>query len=468
VSLAVPTSRAQLDHVANGIMHGVHEVFPAEDDKDEDPIAHKKLKKGDGRWMLRKDLLGFDFDGEQHTIAVNEERRAVLVTTLKGWTRASRDAHCGVPFDEFRSTMEKVRHAFTAIPAGRGLLSPYNKVLSKEPKFVFLHRNKKLLSAVKDCRTMLKEALAAPTPCRELVSRWPSFVGVKDASAHGVGGVIFGEGLACPPTVFRLEWPADIKADLVTRENPAGRLTNSDLECAGLVLLWLVMEAVLPLASLRVAHVALFSDNQPTVSWVERFAARGSLVADQLLRILALRLRKARVSPLTTMHIAGKRNQMTDVPSRSWGSNPAWKCASHDELLTMFNALFPLPSKNSWTVFQPSSAIATKLISVLRMKHFEMAEWRRLPKLGRNTTPIGSTTSSLFNWSLTFRTQDTSNSSAPSQGLQQGFDLGATEQEEKCRLERRLARSRPLARRSVWCGEQIPPNSRGQKNSRPA
>ena len=144
---------------------------------------------------------------------------------------------------------------------------------------------------------------------------------MKDASAHGVGGVIFGEGSACVPTVFRLEWPDDVKADVKPR-NPEGRITNSDLECAGLLFLWLVMEAILPLEALRVAHVALFSDNQPTVSWVERFAARGSLVADQLLRVLALRMHKARVSPLTTMHIAGSRNQMTDIPSRSFGSEP--------------------------------------------------------------------------------------------------------------------------------------------------
>ena len=206
-----------------------------------------------------------------------------------------------------------------------------------------------------------------------MVSAWPLYVGVKDASAHGVGGVIFGEGSACVPTVFRLEWPDDVKAD-VKPWNPEGQITNSDLECAGLLFLWLVMEAILPLEALRVAHVALFSDNQPTVSWVERFAARGSLVADQLLRVLALRMHKARVSPLTTMHIAGSRNQMTDIPSRSFGSEPKWHCHSDDQLLTLFNSLFPLPNKNSWTVFQLSNDISTKLISVLRMQHFEMGD----------------------------------------------------------------------------------------------
>ena len=89
ISLAVPTSSAQLNHVANSIMRGVHGIFPAEADKDMDHIAHKKLKKGDGRCMLQKDMLGFDFDGEKHIITVSEERRALLVTTLKVWISAS-------------------------------------------------------------------------------------------------------------------------------------------------------------------------------------------------------------------------------------------------------------------------------------------------------------------------------------------------------------------------------------------
>ena len=65
-----------------------------------------------------------------------------------------------------------------------------------------------------------------------------------------------------------MEWPGDVKQDLVSADNPNGRIANSDLECAGLLLLWLVLEEV---CNLTVgSHVALFSDNQPTVHWVQR------------------------------------------------------------------------------------------------------------------------------------------------------------------------------------------------------
>jgi hypothetical protein len=116
-----------------------------------------------------------------------------------------------------------------------------------------------------------------------------------------------------------MEWPDDIKEEVLkTNSGKNGKLTNSDLECAGLLLLWLVMEKVCdPKPG---AHFALFSDNSPTVSWVNRLAAKGSLVAGELLRALALRMKAKQVSPFTTLHIAGQENAMTDIPSRSFGS----------------------------------------------------------------------------------------------------------------------------------------------------
>lgn len=120
------------------------------------------------------------------------------------------------------------------------------------------------------------------------MSGWPNYVGIKDASSHGVDGVIVRENKGCPPTVFRLQWPPDISADINMAENPNGQLSNSDLDLAGLLLLWLVMEDVCDPAP--TSHVALFSDNQPTVHWVQLLASKSSAVVGQLLRALALRL----------------------------------------------------------------------------------------------------------------------------------------------------------------------------------
>ena len=50
-------------------------------------------------------------------------------------------------------------------------------------------------------------------------------------------------------------------------------------------------------------HVAVFSDNQPTVSWVDRLASKISVVAGQLLRALALIFKMKGASLLAPFHI---------------------------------------------------------------------------------------------------------------------------------------------------------------------
>ena len=183
-------------------MHSIHDIFPPSDDKDDDAISMKKLKKQEGTWKLKKEILGFEFDGENKTLWLEESKRDILLTILKGWIRSGKTTQAGVPFDEFRSVIQKIRHAFIAIPNGKGLLSPCNRVIRKEPHTVHFHRNEPLLQALVDIRTLLRESAAAPTKCRELVQAWPHFVGIKDASGHGVGGIIVGELEACVPTVF--------------------------------------------------------------------------------------------------------------------------------------------------------------------------------------------------------------------------------------------------------------------------
>ncbi len=135
--------------------------------------------------------------------------------------------------------MAKIRHAFMDILAGRGLLTPCNKILQKKPSLVYLQLNPVLLAAIMGCRTLLRESSDSPTRCHELVGGWPDYIGVCDASSLGVGGLVFGENEACIPTVFHWEWSQDAKNEYLSK-----KITNSNLEMAGLLFLWLVMESV--------------------------------------------------------------------------------------------------------------------------------------------------------------------------------------------------------------------------------
>ncbi len=197
---------------------------------------------------------------------------------------------------------------------------------------------------------------------------------------------------------------------------------------------------------LRNKHVALFSDNSPTVHWVQRLAAKHSTIAMQLIHALALRLQLQQVSPLAALHIAGARNAMTDIPSRSFGSEPKWHCKTDADLLHLFNSSFPLPNQASWTIFHPSSAIATRLISVLRMQPFSMDDWRQLPIAGKNNGNVGKHMSHLWAWTHTYRKPHTSTTHAPSLDLPHAYDQDSTDDKDKSALERFLRRSQPLER----------------------
>lgn len=115
---------------------------------------------------------------------------------------------------------------------------------SQEPsQRVFLHRNQPLREAITDIRTFMHESVCDPTLCKELVSGWPDYVAIVDASGHGVGIIVIGENMVVKPTVTRIEWLTDIKNDIISDSNPTGSITTPDLESAGAVLAWLVVEA---------------------------------------------------------------------------------------------------------------------------------------------------------------------------------------------------------------------------------
>jgi hypothetical protein len=126
MSLIIPASQEQIRHIATAVMTGIHDVFPPDNVNNDTPISEKKLKKGEGMYSTRKTLLGFDFIGEGKTMWLKEAKCKKLLTILKGWTRAGKCGTTGIPFTDFESTIAKIRHAFTCIPAGVGLLSPCN------------------------------------------------------------------------------------------------------------------------------------------------------------------------------------------------------------------------------------------------------------------------------------------------------------------------------------------------------
>ena len=217
------------------------------------------------------------------------------------------------------------------------------------------------------------------------------------------------------------------------------------------------MEAVCgPLENKR---LTLFNDNTPTIGWATKLASKRSMVAEHLVQALALRAKQQKACPFTPIHIEGKRNAIVDIPSRSFGSNPAWHCDTDDKLLTLFNSTFPLPFQISWTVFRLSSKAVMRVISALRMQPFVLDDWRRLPSPGKLVGEIGTPTLHLWDSIPIYNRRPLNNKFDASPASHSASEQDTTDGDDRSRLQLLQAQSLPLDRRYPWPSEIIPQKS---------
>ena len=73
-----------------------------------------------------------------------------------------------------------------------------------------------------------------PTYHAEMVHHLAMYLGFVDASSIGAGGVWLDPNSGGEHFVWRVEYPPDVVADLVSWDNPKGRIINSDLELSAL------------------------------------------------------------------------------------------------------------------------------------------------------------------------------------------------------------------------------------------
>jgi hypothetical protein len=148
-------------------------------------------------------------------------------------------------------------------------------------------------------------------------------------------------GCNVQPSVWRMEWPDDA-VDLCR----TGKLTNSDLEMAAVLLQHLVSEQLRPMDW---CHTATWSDSSPATSWSTKMADKATTpIAGQLLRALAMRQCTTLSALPTVAHHAGSRNLLTDTAWRSFvkvhhGDQGGTPSQCDTQFLTSFNSAFPLP-----------------------------------------------------------------------------------------------------------------------------
>ena len=448
--LAVQTLDPEaLRHYSRAMLHAIHEIFPppsVSGHQGEDPVSVKKLLQKEGLWEHRKEVLGWIFDGITKCIELPETKATKILQQLKTTLRKK-----AVKLNDFQKLVGKLRHASLGIPAGKGLFTPINHALKGDPAFVKLPNNSDLKLALHDWLYLIKDVASRPTSTKELVVGEPDYLGYCDASGIGAGGVWFGVHAELDPIVWRVEFPHDIRDRLVSESNPTGDITNSDLELAGLVLHWLVLEYVVD--DLRHKHVAMYCDNTPTVAWANRLASKNSKIAGRLLRALALRQRTRRASPLLSISIAGEDNVMADVASRSFRGNNAKTTfeVSNNDFLTYFNSQFPLPQNLQWKQFHLASKVTTRVISEMQNKPLNMESWLRLPTKGGSIGTTGLNMSNHLKASIrTCSHNSHQHKSKLSKVLLHGSGVENMGMDRWSKLTHLVSRYEPLPRKSNW------------------
>ena len=367
-----------LQRTGRAALHTIHGLFPPPERSGhtggKDPISMKKLEAGDARWAPVKELLGFVFDGEARTVHLTQRKAIGIADATARLLKKTRAAT-----HKFQSVVGKMRHVTTILPAARGLFTPLNRALRGAPTLIALSAHGEVRAALLDLHQLVLTLAARPTHVNEILPPGaPDYIGYCDASAFGAGGVWFSGTCALPETVWRLQWPRDITAAVVSESNPDGALTNSDLEMAAVVLHLSTLEFIAP--TLRHKHIFVHSDNTSSVAWVTKMATKTakSDAAHRLLRGLALRQRMLESAPVSISHVAGTDNTLADIASR-----PIPQLDDDAAFLTHFDSVFPLQNRY-WQRASPLPAQLSNVILTLRGQRLTLQRW-----MAQSEPPVG-------------------------------------------------------------------------------
>ena len=122
--------------MTDGIVLGVHGIFPADEDDNKDPFSLKKMKRLESMWILERDILGLMHDGMSKTVMLDKIKRDSLLVILHSLVRNG-SYGSRIPFVKFQLVISNLRHSFIVILSGKGLLLTCNTVLRKQPSLIF-------------------------------------------------------------------------------------------------------------------------------------------------------------------------------------------------------------------------------------------------------------------------------------------------------------------------------------------
>lgn len=297
---------------------------------------------------------------------------------------------------------------------------------------------------------LASDLASRPTRIAEILPTAPAFVGSCDAAKVGMGGVWIPPDIPTnrtpdhSPIVWREPFPSNIQESVISDKNPAGTITNSDLELAGVI----AHNAIIAReVDVRERTVATLCDNISATSWQRKGSVTTAGAASYLMRESCLHQRANRYIVSQTSYIPGPENVMADDASRRFD-------LSDNQLVSHFNSNYPQP--RSWQLRHLPSRTSGQLISALRKERPARlclkAEPVPLTRSGtRHGSPIVHRSTLTPFWKESMTKSPSSACSLPGSGT--AGPLGARSRSE---LERYLTISYPSRRRLPAWGPLTP------------
>ena len=450
IQAAQTTDADRLRHLSSSLLHAIHSVFPPPKwtgHAGENPI-HQKKTRIEGTWEFTKEVLVWMVDGIHRHVSLPDKKVAKLLSLLHALLPAK-----GAKTKEMETLRGKLQHATMGYPAAKPLMGPFNKTIRHHKRWTTI--TPEIRRAAKEFRYILRYAAKHPTLARHIIPTMPAYCGPHDASGLGAGGVWFGGTKALHPTVWRVEWPDTIRANLVSFKNPKGNITNSDLELAGAVLHLLGLEAIINLTD---CNTMLLCDNTPTVGWITKLSCSTSPVATELLKVIAARMLHGKFPPPQIHHIAGEDNKLADYASRKFtntGPDGATTPYTDFHFLTDFTHKFPLQD-SYWRLFRHNSNTVSRIIAILLTEPSTLASWRRRTAKDNVFGIIGKPTATTLTWTPVSPTTPVPNKQPPWECSPNALEKGHFPMALLSECKRFKSRSELSARPSNWTDTKTP------------
>jgi len=137
-----------LNHMLQSLLHTIHYVFPPMAMPglgSGDPISERKFLKGEGLWDVRKEILGWLFDGARRLVDLLTQKLDDLINEVEDIQR-----HQAISFKCFKKVVGQLRHAAIGLPVGKGLCTPLNCVITIHRPIVPLSKSSPVRAAFAD------------------------------------------------------------------------------------------------------------------------------------------------------------------------------------------------------------------------------------------------------------------------------------------------------------------------------